>query len=122
MGRVIETTGHSSVVRLIVDRSSRVPVVVNRSRARAILEGENSGTCQLKYLDRTQDILEGDVIITSGLAGVFPRGVEVGTVSQVIRKSYGLFQYAKVLPGAPLGRLEDVLILKIQNGGKEDQL
>lgn len=115
VGRVVEISNHSSVVRLIVDRSSRVPVVVMRSRARAILEGENSGTCQLKYLDRTQDVLEGDVIITSGLAGIYPRGVEIGSVTQVIRKSHGLYQYAKVLPQAPLGRLEDVLILRSQS-------
>lgn len=120
VGRVVEVASHSSVVRLIVDRSSRVPVVVIRSRARAILEGENSGTCQLKYLDRTQDVLDGDIIITSGLAGIYPRGVEVGSVTQVIRKSHGLYQYAKVLPQAPLGRLEDVLILKSQARREEE--
>jgi rod shape-determining protein MreC len=117
VGMVIEVARHSSVVRLIVDRSSRVPVIVNRSRARAILEGENSGTCQLKYLDRTQDVLVGDVIITSGLAGKYPRGVEVGTVTQVIKNSYGLYQYAKVLPQASSGSFEDVLILRLQDRG-----
>ena len=121
VGRVIEVSGHSSVVRLIVDRSSRVPVLVSRSRARAILEGENSGTCQLKYLDRTEDILEGDVIITSGLANRFPRGVEVGTVAQVIRKEHGLYQYAKILPNAPLSRLEDVLILEHRFPGEGEE-
>jgi rod shape-determining protein MreC len=112
VGRVVEVTGHSSIVRLLVDRSSHVPVVVSRSRARAILEGENSGTCQLKYLGRTQDVLVGDVIITSGLAGVYPRGIDVGTITQVTRNTHGLYQYAKVLPQSPLSRLEDVLILK----------
>jgi len=121
VGRVIEVAKHSSVVRLIVDRSSRVPVIVSRSRARAILEGENSGTCQLKYLDRTQDVLEGDVIITSGLAGTYPRGVEIGAVTRVIKKTYGLYQYAKVLPQAPLNNLEDVLILMPRNGGEEER-
>ena len=119
VGRVTEVTKHSSIVRLIIDRSSRVPVIVNRSRARAILEGENSGTCQLKYLDRTQDVLVGDVIITSGLTGTYPRGIEVGSVSQVLKKSYGLYQYAKVLPQASSRSFEDVLILKPQNRGEE---
>ena len=119
VGRVTEVTKHSSIVRLILDRSSRVPVIVNRSRARAILEGENSGTCQLKYLDRTQDVLVGDVIITSGLTGTYPRGIEVGSVSQVLKKSYGLYQYAKVLPQASSRSFEDVLILKPQNRGEE---
>ena len=112
VGSVVDTAEHSSIVRLIVDRSSRVPVLVSRSRARAILEGESSGTCQLKYLDRTEDVQQGDVVITSGLAGTYPRGIEVGTVTRIIKKSYGLYQYAKVLPNAPIGRLEDVLVIR----------
>jgi len=112
VGSVIQTSDHSSIVRLIVDRSSRVPVLVSRSRARAILEGESSGTCQLKYLDRTEDVQEGDVVITSGLAGIYPRGIEVGTITQIVSRSHGLYQYAKVLPKAPINRLEDVLIIR----------
>jgi len=112
VGSIVETSDHSAIVRLIVDRSSRVPVLVSRSRARAILEGESSGTCQLKYLDRTEDVQKGDVVITSGLAGVYPRGIEIGTISQVLTKSYGLYQYAKVLPKAPINRLEDVLVIR----------
>ena len=114
VGSVVETSGHSSVVRLIVDRASRVPVLVSRSRARAILEGENSGTCQLKYLDRTEDVKEGDIVITSGLAGIYPRGLEVGTITRIVTRPYGLYQYAKVMPKAPINRLEDVLILRTE--------
>lgn len=120
VGSVIETSDHSSVVRLIVDRSSRVPVLVSRSRARAILEGESSGTCQLKYLDRTEDVQKGDIVITSGLAGIYPRGIEVGTITQIVSRSYGLYQYAKVLPKAPIGRLEDVLVIRTQHGLEEE--
>lgn len=111
VGRIMAVASHSSVVRLVSDRSSRVPVLVSRSRARAVLEGENSGTCQLKYLERTEDVVEGDTVITSGLAGVYPRGIEIGTITQVLKKNYGLYQYAKMLPKAPLTRLEDVLII-----------
>jgi len=112
VGSVVETSDHSSIVRLIVDRSSRVPVLVSRSRARAILEGESSGTCQLKYLDRTEDVQQGDIVITSGLAGIYPRGIEVGTITQILSKNHGLYQYAKVLPKAPINRLEDVLVIR----------
>lgn len=111
VGRVMESASGSSVVKLIVDRSFNVPVIIRRSRGRAILEGENSPTCQLKYLDRTEDVITGDVIITSGLAGVYPRGIEVGTVTQIVREDYGLYQYAKLSPRAPIGRLEDVLVV-----------
>jgi len=111
VGRVMAVAPHSSIVRLVIDRSSRVPVFVSRSRARAVLEGENSGTCQLKYLERTEDVVKGDSVITSGLAGVYPRGIEIGTITQVLKKNYGLYQYAKMLPKAPLTRLEDVLII-----------
>ncbi len=110
-GLVIEVAEGSSVVRLLVDRSSQVPVLVSRSRARAILEGENSGTCRMKYLDRTEDVRKGDSVTTSGLAGTYPRGIQVGTITQVIKKEHGLYQYAKLLPAAPINRLEDVLVL-----------
>ncbi len=116
VGSVVQTSDHSSIVRLIVDRSSRVPVLVSRSRARAILEGESSGTCQLKYLDRTEDVQQGDIVITSGLAGIYPRGIEVGTITQVLARNHGLYQYAKVLPKAPINRLEDVLIIRTEQG------
>ncbi len=111
VGRVIEVSGNNSAVRLLVDRSSHVPVLVSRSRSRGILEGENSGTCRIKFLERTENVQKGDVIITSGLGGVFPRGIEVGTVSVILKENYGLYQYAQVVPSVPMGRLEDVLIL-----------
>ena len=116
VGSVVGTSDHSSIVRLIVDRSSRVPVLVSRSRARAILEGESYSTCQLKYLDRTEDVQQGDIVITSGLAGIYPRGIEVGTITQILVKNHGLYQYAKVVPKAPINRLEDVLIIRTDQG------
>ncbi len=111
VGRVIEVSSNNSVVRLLVDRASHVPVLVSRSRSRGILEGENSSTCRIKFLERTEDVQKGDIIITSGLGGVFPRGIEVGTVSVILKENYGLYQYAQVVPSVPMGRLEDVLIL-----------
>jgi len=120
VGSVVKTSKHSSIVRLIVDRSSRVPVLVSRSRARAILEGESSGTCQLKYLDRIEDVQQGDIVITSGLAGIYPRGIEVGTITQILTRSHGLYQYAKVLPKAPINRLEDVLIIRTEQSLEEE--
>ena len=120
-GRVIEVAWRSSVVRLIVDRSSQVPVLVERSRSRAIMEGEGSGTCRLKYLGRTEDVREGDVVITSGFAGVFPRGIQAGIVTEVRKKNYGLYQYAKIIPQAPIARLEDVFIMTGLEERQEDR-
>lgn len=116
VGRVIEASEGNSVVRLLVDRASRVPVIISRSRSRAILEGENSGTCRLKFVDRTEDIIQGDIVITSGLADVFPRGIQVGKVSVILKKNYGLYQYAQVVPSVPMSRLEDVIILTGKGG------
>ncbi len=116
VGRVIEISKGNSVVRLLVDRASHVPVLISRSRSRAILEGENSGTCRLKFVDRTGEIAEGDIVITSGLANIFPRGIEVGKVSVILKKSYGLFKYAQVVPSVPMSRLEDVIVLTGEGG------
>jgi rod shape-determining protein MreC len=111
VGRVTAVSGGSAVAGLLVDRGSAIPVLVGASRSRAILEGENSGTCAIKYLDRTAEVKVGDAVVTSGLGQAFPAGLPVGRVTQVLKQSYGLYQYAKVVPAVPLERLEEVLVL-----------
>jgi rod shape-determining protein MreC len=118
VGRVTQAGERSSMVTLVTDTASAVPVLVAASRSRAILEGENSGTCSLKYLERTAEVKVGDAVVTSGLGGVFPPGLTVGTVSQVLKKESGLYQYAKVLPTVPLRRLEDVVVLTEASGSE----
>jgi len=111
VGRVWKTTGTTSDVVTIVDLLSEVDAIVERSRARGIVEGLTDDSCQLKYALRTDDIQPGDILISSGLGGIFPKGVAVGTVSKVNRKPFGITQEVEVHPSVDFSKLEEVLVV-----------
>jgi rod shape-determining protein MreC len=111
VGKVIKVSSSSSVVLLVIDRNSSVDCLVQRTRTRGILEGEGGGRCYLRYVSRTEDIQVGDHIVTSGLEGIFPKGLSLGEVAKVEKKAYGLFQEIEIMPSADLGRLEEVMVI-----------
>ncbi len=111
VGRIIETAWHASQVLLLVDGNSNIDGMIQRSRAQGILQGAGSAGCNLKYISRVEEVLPGDVLLTAGLAGVFPKGLLLGVISGVSRKEEGLFQKIDVTPAVDFGRLEEVLAL-----------
>lgn len=111
VGRVLRTTKTTADVVTILDLLSAVDAIVERSRARGIVEGMTDETCALKYVLRTDDIQPNDVLISSGLEGVFPKGVPVGIVSKVNRKTFGITQEVEVRPSVDFSKLEEVLIV-----------
>ncbi len=117
VGRVLRTTPKTSDIVTVLDLYSAVDAIVERSRARGVIEGLTDDTCQLKYALRTDDIKPGDFLISSGLGGIFPKGVPVGTVSKVNRQPYGITQEVEVKPSVDFSKLEEVLVVK--NGGSE---
>ncbi len=111
VGRVIEVSPDTAKVLLIIDPNSAMDVVIQRSRAQGIMEGKIDEVCILKYVQKNEDVQVGDRIVTSGLGGIFPKGLVVGTVRQVERKRPGIFQYIEVSPSVDLSKLEEVLVL-----------
>jgi rod shape-determining protein MreC len=82
-GRIFEAGFHSARVLLVTDINSRLPVLVESSRARAILAGDNSDRPKLAFLSASADISIGDRIVTSGQGGMFPPGLPVGKVASL---------------------------------------
>ena len=117
VGRVMRTSPGSSIILLIVDRNSSVDVLVQRTRARGIVEGDGASRCQLRYVPRMDDIQAGDRIITSGLGGIFPKGLSLGEAVMVEQKDYGLFHVVEVRPSADFSRLEEVMVI-LHPGGE----
>jgi rod shape-determining protein MreC len=111
VGKVTRVSSRSSVVLLVIDRNSAVDCLAQRTRTRGILEGEGGDRCYLRYVSRTEDIQVGDHIVTSGLEGIFPKGLSLGEVAKVEKKAYGLFQEIEIMPSADLGRLEEVMVI-----------
>jgi len=112
VGQTISSSPHAARVLLITDHNSGVDALVQRSRARGIVEGGLDGTCIMKYLKRGEDVEVGDRIVSSGLDGIFPKGIMVGTVTRVTRGNRGLMQVAEVQPAVPLDRIEEVLVVQ----------
>ena len=117
VGRVLRTIAHTSDVVTILDLLSAVDTIVERSRARGVVEGLTDELCQLKYVLRTDDIVPGDILISSGLGGIFPKGVAVGTVSKVNRRPFGITQDVEVKPSVDFTKIEEVLV--VTNGELE---
>jgi rod shape-determining protein MreC len=121
VGRIHDLTDSTADVLLLSDRNSSIAVRVDRSRARANVRGTGStDSCRLEYALRSDDMQEGDLLVTSGTDGVFPRGLPVGKVSGLKRSGQGLYQRADVAPAVDVTKLEEVLVLT-SGGGRDDE-
>ncbi|MFH1992718.1 MAG: rod shape-determining protein MreC [Pseudomonadota bacterium] len=110
-GQVMDVSTHYSKVLLIIDPNSAVDAVVQDTRARGIIKGESWGRCLFKYVLRKDDVRVGVRVVSSGLDGVYPKGLGVGHVSEVIRKNSGIFQEVTVIPFVDFEKLEEVLVV-----------
>ncbi|HEX8823588.1 MAG TPA: rod shape-determining protein MreC [Archangium sp.] len=111
IGQVVRTTGGWADVALVTDMQSRVGVRVQRSRARGTAAGSGKGPLRLENMLRTEDIQEGDLIITSGTDGVYPPGLVVGKVSHLEKTEHGMFLGGDIVPAVDTTRLEEVLVV-----------
>ncbi len=111
VGRVVELAPHYAKVLLLIDYNSSLDAMVQRTRVRGILAGNSTNICRLKYVLKHDDLVEGDVLITSGLGGVFPKGLKLGTVIRVKKMDHGLFLEVDVRPAVNFNKLEEVLII-----------
>ena len=111
VGHVLQTSLHSAKVLLITDFNSSVDAIVQRSRAKGLVEGNGENRCRLKYAPRAEDIQPGDRVVTSGLGGRYPKGLMVGKIRKIEKKSYGLFQQAEIILSANFSKLEEVFVI-----------
>lgn len=111
VGRVVEVAGRSAQVLLINDARSAVAALVQRSRASGIVKGQLDGSIVMEGIDRDADVQVGDVVLTSGLGDVFPKGIVIGQVSEVVRSDTAMFQKAVISPSVDLSDLEVVVVI-----------
>jgi len=111
VGKVIATSPRASRVLLIDDHNSALDAFDQRTRARGIVAGIVDDGVGMRYVERSQDIRAGDVIVTSGLDGIFPRGLLVGTVKNANGEGPGLFLNVTLTPAVDFRGLEQVLVI-----------
>jgi rod shape-determining protein MreC len=111
VGRVVSVSANYAKVLLIIDQNSAVDCLVQRSRDRGMLKGLMSEICMLDYVAKSNDITVGDIVVTSGLGDVFPKGLPVGRILDVKEISGELFKDIKIRTAVDFSKLEEVLVI-----------
>ncbi|MBI2522135.1 MAG: rod shape-determining protein MreC [Bdellovibrio sp.] len=111
VGYVYRLSQHYADILTILDSNNRVDGILQRTRSHGIVEGVSKDKCVMKYVARTEPVILNDIILTSGLGNIFPKGIKVGVVSRIERESYGITQAIEVTPAVNFGQLEEVIIL-----------
>jgi len=96
---------------LMIDKNSAIDVINQRSRARGVVRGYRNNLCVVDYLLTKDDVLADDVFITSGMDGIFPKGLRVGKAKDIAKSEYDLFQSVTLKPFVDFDKLEEVLII-----------
>lgn len=110
VGRIIKTAPNSSRVLLITDASSAVASLVQRTRTRGVARGRGADL-SLEFALRDGDIRDGDLLVTSGMGGIFPKGLSLGRVTRVEKDPFSLFQLVRAETAADFSHLEEVLVI-----------
>lgn len=111
VGRLVKVAPNSSRVLLLTDHASAIAALVQRSRARGVVRGTGGGRCSMEFTVKEDDVKVGDVVVTSGIGGVFPKGLPIGEVTMVKKGEYGVFQTIEVRPAVNIVNLEEMLVL-----------
>ncbi len=117
IGRILDVSDRHCRVLLITDQGSSVDAIDQRNRVRGILCGKDPNGCLLKYIRSNLDIREGDLVITSGKDGVYPKGLRLGVIQTAYKDPVDLFLKIEVKPLVRLSALEEVLIIKSGTAG-----
>ena len=111
VGVVTATSGSAAKTMLLLDRQSSVDALVQRSRARGAVRGVGRDRLEFEFIVRGADVVVGDEVVTSGLGGVYPKGLRIGTVNELRDAGGRLTRIAVIEPAVDLGQLEQVFVM-----------
>lgn len=123
VGRVILPSGRAAKVQLLIDRNAAAGVLIERTRVQGVVMGSGEGVLTLQYVPATADVKTGDLVVTSGIDGIYPKGFVIGTIDHADRGA-GAYHEISVRPAVDFTRLEEVLIVKtlpLSRGVVEEQ-
>jgi rod shape-determining protein MreC len=110
VGRVVIAGPRASRVQLLVDRNAAAGALIERSRAQGVAVGAPDDRLRLEYVSETSDVAAGDVVVTSGIDGLYPKGFVIGTVDAV-EKNGPAYRSISIRPAVDFSSLEDVLVV-----------
>ncbi len=111
VGRITEVGPRTAKVQLLSDPDSGVAALLQTTRGTGLVVGQQDGTLQMKYVPQEEDIAVGDIVLSSGLGGLMPKGLVIGQITDVQQRAYETFQTATVRPAVDFRRLELALVI-----------
>lgn len=108
VGRVIMASPHTSQILLITDPNSAIPVVIAETGVKGIVKGTGSNLLSMEYVRNSELVTVGSLVVTSGLEGIFPKGLKVGRVQDVYRDKHKIFMKIMVVPSVEMSKLDGV--------------
>lgn len=121
VGRIVSVSIDYAKVLLIIDQNSAVDCLTQQSRDRGMVKGLSTDVCKMDYMAKSSDAVVGDMVITSGLGGIFPKGLPVGKISRVKEVSGELFKEIEVTPSVDFSKLEEVLVIQTGNSNEKEK-
>lgn len=112
VGRITAAGNSSSRAMLITDPASNIPSRFLESRMQGMVQGTGDDTCIVKYISRNAEVKEGDVVISSGIGGIFPKSIYIGDIVMVEDNGAKLFKDIKLKPKIDFSKIEHVLVIK----------
>jgi rod shape-determining protein MreC len=111
VGLVTATARGSAKAMLVLDRQTAIDGLIQRSRSRGIVRGRGSDELGFEFVERGSDVQLNDLVITSGLGGVYPKGLNIGTITEISDPGAQLLRTATIRPAVDFGRLEQVFVM-----------
>ena len=110
VGRIVVPSARSAKVQLLVDRNAAAGAIVERTRAQGVVVGAGGDRLEMEYVSEAYDIAVGDVVVTSGIDGIYPKGFVIGHIESVER-SGGAYKRITVKPAVDFNGIEEVLVV-----------
>jgi rod shape-determining protein MreC len=110
VGRIVVPSARAAKVQLLIDHNAAVGALIERSRAQGVVVGSGDSVLQLDYVSEVADVVVGDVVVTSGIDGIFPKGFTIGRV-ETVEKSGNIYKRITVRPAVDFSALEEVLVV-----------
>jgi rod shape-determining protein MreC len=120
VGRVVVPSVRAAKVQLLIDRNAAAGALIARSRAQGVVVGEGDERLRMEYVSEVADVVKGDLVVTSGIDGIFPKGFVIGAVESV-EKAGGTYKRIVVRPAVDFRSLEEVLVVLTPMPGREGE-
>ena len=118
VGRIVVPTSRAAKVQLLIDRNAAAGALVERTRAQGVVVGRGDDRLEMQYVSEVSDVSVGDVVVTSGIDGIFPKGFVIGRIES-IDKSGTAYKRIIVKPAVSFGDLEEVLVVLTLSPARE---